>query len=531
MRGMPRLIIVACLWTLNLGAQNVRIEGTVLDGVTSAPVGGATVVLRDVRSRAPLDGVVTGAPGTFALSVPKPGDYAVEASAAGFAETAFTGTTQSLRFKDAQFKSDAADMVLRIVIRVPRSGGLAGRIRDAESREPMSQITVRALRSWWLRGKRQLREEGIAFTDNRGDFQLASLPTGDYVLEIGDHTDPQGEDEHSSSTRYPQTFWPDSDPENIAWIHVPGGAETGTGTIDYAKVKPARVQVQVSACRPGGGNGVTLYQQVGGAIVLRESVVSPCEAKSLSIPVDSPGAYRLSLLLHPGELPSMVATADFKVVAGENLNIELQPPEVSEIRGSVICECETTFVPGPDRTGLGFHPPAGTGLTASFDFNGDGTFEGRTVLSGSARVEFLNLPTSVYVKKILLNGAETGEFVTVAPGLPVSIDITLSDTPGRLSGRVVRDDKTAPQDQVVVVPWPVRLVDGYPDFFSAQAGDNGEFVFPKLAPGTYKVISVGPAEWSRKDEPGVVQSWIFGVDDTTLGEKESRAVRLESKLP
>jgi hypothetical protein len=528
---MPRISIVAYLGTLSLGAQTVRIEGTVLDGATGAPVGGATVVLRDAKSRAPLDRVVTGAPGTFELSVPRPGDYAVEASAPGFAETAFTGTAQSLRFTDPQFKSGASDMVLSIVIRLPQSGGLTGRIRDAESREPMSQITVRALRSLWLRGKRQLREEGIAFTDSRGDFHLASLPTGDYVVEIGDNTDPQGKDEHSSSKRYPQTFWPDSDPENIAWVHVPVGVETGTGTIDYAKAEPGRVQVQLSACRPGGGTAVTLYQQVGGAMVRRESVVSSCQGKSLLIPVDSPGTYQLSVLLHSGELPSMLTTADFKVIEGGNLNIELQPPAVSEIRGSVICECEATFVPGPNRTSLGFHPPARTSLIAAFDFNGDGVFEGRTVWSGSAQMEFLNLPPSLYVKRILLNGAETGEFVTVAPGLPMSIDITLSDTPAGLSGTVVRDGKTAPHDHVIVVPWPIRLVDGYPDFVSAQAGGNGEFVFPKLAPGTYKVVSVGPAEWSRKDEPGVVESWIFGIDDTTLGEKESRAVRLESKLP
>ena len=43
-------------------------------------------------------------------------------------------------------------------------------------------------------------------------------------------------------------------------------------------------------------------------------------------------------------------------------------------------------------------------------------------------------------------------------------------------------------------------------------------------------MSVGPLEWSRKDEPGVVETWPASGDEITLVEKEPGTVRLELKL-
>jgi hypothetical protein len=48
-------------------------------------------------------------------------------------------------------------------------------------------------------------------------------------------------------------------------------------------------------------------------------------------------------------------------------------------------------------------------------------------------------------------------------------------------------------------------------------------------PVNVEVVSVGPAEWLRKDEAGAVESWLAGVDETELPEKATVTIRLESK--
>ena len=55
---------------------------------------------------------------------------------------------------------------------------------------------------------------------------------------------------------------------------------------------------------------------------------------------------------------------------------------------------------------------------------------------GPARVELLNLPQDLYVKKIALDGRETGPIVPALAGAGVSIDIVLSDSPATITGTV-----------------------------------------------------------------------------------------------
>jgi hypothetical protein len=148
MRRPSQLIVFAFLCELTLAAQNVRIEGNVVDADTGVPISGAKAVLRYVTSPAPLETVATDATGAFQFSVAQPGEYAVELSAPGFEETVYSGAGRAIEFDASQFEPGAGDTVRSIVVKIARSGGLQGRIRDAESREPIRLLTVRALRSW-----------------------------------------------------------------------------------------------------------------------------------------------------------------------------------------------------------------------------------------------------------------------------------------------------------------------------------------------------------------------------------------------
>ena len=112
MRRLSLLITLAFLCTLTLAAQNVRIEGTVLDADTGVPISGAKAALRYATSPAPLESAETEATGTFQLSITQPGRYAVELSAPGFEETLYSGTGGAIEFDAAQ---DVHELPLCIV--------------------------------------------------------------------------------------------------------------------------------------------------------------------------------------------------------------------------------------------------------------------------------------------------------------------------------------------------------------------------------------------------------------------------------
>jgi hypothetical protein len=442
MRRPSQLIIFVSLCQLTLAAQNVRIEGNVVDADTGVPISGAKAVLRYVTSPAPLETAATDATGAFQFSVAQPGKYAVELSAQGFEETLYSGAGRPIEFDATEFGPGADETVRNIVVKIPRSGGLHGRIRDAESREPIRLLTVRALRSWWLRGKRQLKEGGIAFTDDGGVFQLDTLPAGEYVLEVHQaetrHSLNEQAGEKASTKRYPLKLWPVSDPENVAWIQVQGGVETDVGIIDYAKAEPASVRGLItSGCHPENGNQILLYQILGGASVRQISFFSPCDGKPFSIPA-APGTYRLSVIsvgfdFHSTPMlafqgaasaektPRSFGTVEFHVVDGENREVEIKIFEGGRITGRVTCECRTPLGAGPERTGVRFNPLENMGLVAAFDLNAEGTFEGWASMWGPTRVEFLNLPQDLYVKKIAVDGRETGPIVA-APTWRQSVD-------------------------------------------------------------------------------------------------------------
>jgi hypothetical protein len=166
---------------MRLLAQDVSIEGTVLDAGTNIPVAGAKVAL---VSGAPLEAVVTEASGTFHFSVKQPGDYFIEANAPGFLEL----PGKPLQIDEAEFEPGASVPVRSVTLKLSRSSGLTGHIQDADTREAMALVTVRVLRFGWRRGKRRLTEERIAFTDDDGMFHLESLTPGEYVLEIQNRT-------------------------------------------------------------------------------------------------------------------------------------------------------------------------------------------------------------------------------------------------------------------------------------------------------------------------------------------------------
>ncbi len=194
-----------------------EVTGTVIAADTQRPVRFAQVTLQSVESAANAGGesggvrdrilqrvqarnVIQGATdldGTFTLGDVAPGDYYVTASAPGFlAERAVLLTAIADGADPAQLLAGipvahvAAYSSSRVVLTLQRGGALAGRV-VWEDGSGVSGAMVMALstvqRSTALPGPLQgLQVNGIsqyAQTDDRGEFRIAGLPSGDYYLQ------------------------------------------------------------------------------------------------------------------------------------------------------------------------------------------------------------------------------------------------------------------------------------------------------------------------------------------------------------
>jgi hypothetical protein len=132
-----RLTLIALAFcAVKLAAQDVPIEGIVVERGTEIPIAGAKVVLRYLQSPAPLDSVITEAPGTFKLTVHGPGTYALEADAPGFENLVFRDDGNGITVPEAEF--EAARIIPRAALqcgcREPACWSGTFRIRIRSSR-------------------------------------------------------------------------------------------------------------------------------------------------------------------------------------------------------------------------------------------------------------------------------------------------------------------------------------------------------------------------------------------------------------
>jgi hypothetical protein len=159
------------------------ISGEVVDAVLLTPVGGARVTLVkivEVAGGATLgdDGkrMVTDANGRFAFQQLSSGRYRVDVEKSGFAPS-----FDPFESKTLELGSGESITLARVTLE--RGGVIAGGIRDGLG-DPLPDMTVFAMRL--TPGEPRMGPEmiqgGVGPTSDLGEFRIANLPKGDYLV-------------------------------------------------------------------------------------------------------------------------------------------------------------------------------------------------------------------------------------------------------------------------------------------------------------------------------------------------------------
>ena len=466
------------------------IEGLIVAADTKAPLRDAVVTLsgpfaatylgiRDQPSSPPLVRTETDRNGRFVFSGLDTGNYQIRAAKNGYAASDWSYETRATELVPVA----AGQQVKDVVVKLEAAAVIAGTVRD-KAGLPLQGASVRVLR----RSYRESRKPhfifcpGIGATDDRGEYRIAGVPSGSYLLRV---TPPR------TAKDIPQIYFPDTaDYRAAQWITI---ASKEIRKIDFSmRTGPvARIDGRVLA-----PDGKTLGQLTIG---LNPRGDGPSDRIQAGISTGGGmGPFEISDVT-PGSYILSVADRNQKFAALQELNV------TGDMDGVFV-----KLAPAWQGRGVvyveGGGAPALKGITVKLlpldlpccgtphaTVGEDGTFVFDPLMPIHYTAALENLPAGYYVRAIRLDGKEIGG-AGFAVEADASFTIALAGGGARLAGLVAdAAGKPAPYPEVTLVP-----VDG--NALGARnvlADAQGNFSFDEVLPGRYKVLAWETPEDAR----------------------------------
>jgi hypothetical protein len=454
------------------------------------------------------------------------GTYTVTAAKSGFVDGAFgqrrsSGTGTPVELADAQ-------QAANIDIKLARGGVVTGHVLDEEG-EPLARAVVTVLRQQYVRGQKQLAPAGSDQTDDRGQYRVFGLSPGDYFVSAAAGGVEQGfrpafadfgGSQPAETSGYAPTYYAgvtsatDATKVKLAAAQEITGIDFQIQVVPFATVKGVVVGgsatvVLVSdeagsgqAGRGGGGRG-GFGPMMGGA-GLRAVTRSD---GSFSIPNVTPGKYTIIARADGGPNgPSRTAMQPL-VVAGEEVNVALNPSPGVQLGGTITFEAAGS----PPASGFsGFRImtvplgavtalPGGRGgrpaeTTQSGQFTIPDVTPGLYSIRGTA-------PRGWTMKAVFLDGREvTDTPIEVKSENVAGLNVIFTDRISGLSGNV-RDGRGNPIGDITVIAFPAddRLwMAQSRQILTARTDQSGAYRLAAIPAGDYLVIAlddVEPGEW------------------------------------
>jgi hypothetical protein len=254
-----RASLLGCIVTLAIAVAALdahaqpptQVVGRVIDADSQEPIAGVRVTISPSRppSRLPATptpmsfaGAVTDGDGRFAVEVTPPGRHRVIAQKQGYA---FDPT-------EAPMVDVAAGQAATVQIALRKGGVISGRVLDDRG-EPVADIRVIALRRVEGRAAPMPAMGGPGMvTNDVGEFRIASLPAGEYVLMASAQPMlPFGGGAPTSRTTWAPTYYPGTTQASEALSVTVQHADTVSG-FELRLVPAAAFVVSGIAVDPAG---------------------------------------------------------------------------------------------------------------------------------------------------------------------------------------------------------------------------------------------------------------------------------------
>jgi protocatechuate 3,4-dioxygenase beta subunit len=481
------LLVLAILSTAvsaqEQGRQGAFVQGTVTKAASGEPLRGAVVELESRDAGGVSYRTLSDASGKFSITSVNPGNYELSARHNGYATQSYAANGS------AGMSIRAGQQVKDILFRLPEPAAISGKVTD-ENGEALADAQIQAMTRRKVRGASRLAPVATAKSDDRGEFRIAGLYPGTYVVKVTAE-DPASLDvagkyvDQVAFPGYVPTFYPNSPeiqqaiPIELKWgqevpisvsvaavatFDVSGRVMGNSGGVPSVMLKPAHSfgSLQTYEATIGTGGRFTFQHVVPGDYVL----------SALTRSTGAPYSARM---------PIQVGAAD---VSGITLNME--PP--SKLSGRVVFE---SALKPPINMALQLVPSDDDEIGAFIaQVGADGSFSIPNVPPGPYTVSMTALPDEYYVKSVTLGRDDVTHGIQLTrEAASQPLQVTLSPAGGRIEGAVTDvNNKSVGGAQVALLAEAGNApADSGLDY--TVTDQQGRFVLHGVRPGSYRILA------------------------------------------
>lgn len=548
-------------------AKRGRISGRVQNALTGEALRKATVSL--IPSADGRQGVstTTGASGEFTFENVEPGSYSMVAEKTGFLRASLGGRGAS-SFASKVTVSEGGE-TSGVTLRLMPHGILSGRVLDEDS-DPAEGASVVLYRNQYLNGNRRWVAAAQANSNDRGEYRIANIPPGKYVLAVqwqglrtytqrGPMGPPGGgrngqtrtpvADQKPEEFGYPRLFFPGvEEMPQAQLIGVAAGQELSGIELRLRKSRIFKIRGRFAgaispagAANAGGGGRVRYSVQMrglgttGGADLGGMRGMSPGSGVrpndgTFEISSVFPGRYRLFVSDFTSNRPRVIGFADVSVGAADVDGVEIAPVSSLTLNGQVVVEGDTAAV-NLKSLRLQLLGADGTvGPNTAVEIRDDGSFQIKDLSPERWRLSLQTGSAAIYWKNALLGGRNVrNEVVDFSTGGAVQMIVTVSTKVASIAGLVEREKPEDAAGSVVIVRADADFSPVNPGLSPAPAtvDATGKFTIGNLGPGEYRLFAFEDIDGNSAADPDFLRRFENRSVTVRIGEAETKAVSLK----
>lgn len=508
------LLVLSFAFTIASAQQSATdtftVEGVVVNSQTGKPVPRALVQIQ----MEPVQSVLTGSEGEFSFTKVKAGGATITVQKPGY-----FGPRAHTQGIPGVVQAEIGPDHPRIVIKMAPEAVIWGHVTGRDD-EPLEGAQVEVLGSSFNNRLRQMFPQGSVSTDEDGNYRIANLPAGRYLIRVHATSGARrilGAANAKSEEGYLPLYYPGS-PDlasaekidlmpgqrleaSFSLTPVPAfriaGAVVASG--EWKQVYPPSIvdsmgQVLFTVSRFNAGSSTFEFQAIpAGSYFLR---VGGQDQQDHAVFTEHPLVVSqtvtgLKVVLHPGvDIPVVVRTQFGKPRDPCSMSYSLPNGEAKQTDCSNFPAASVELI-STSSTYLDFNTNADSPTDSSAFFGVHAVTPGTYTVRATATF-------GGYVQSVRCGSQDLLREPLVVPltGSAGTIEVTVRDDAATLKVQVL-SEKPLQQGLVVLVPddelaAEPRVIGG---------GKVSEFVYSPLAPGAYKVFAFDAAEGVDYDNP------------------------------
>jgi hypothetical protein len=459
---------------------------------------------------------ITNGSGQFLIRDLPPGRYTLIAQREGYFGPSPNGSPQLPQTAIVPVVVPEQQATVQVAASLVPGGVISGRVRDANGRL-VNNANVQAFTIEYQNGQPSLSQVAARQTDDRGEFRMAWVQPGSYIVAATPRTPAVSATAANAAPREisVRTFYGDAlEAAKAQRVAINAGDEVGGIDVTLRSILPVTVSghvisslglAEASTTPPSAllmlarrdnsipenarNVGTVGLNPMSGSFEIRDILPGSYELFGrIQDPRGTPGAN--------GLVPMAWGRASFEVGNRNVEGITVTVHASMDVRGRVLVDGKAPPAGTPIRVGLQADGPsvlianyqtvAGRQQTPA----ADGSFTVPAVAEGAYRVLVNGAPANFYVADVRQGPAsiyDAGLYVT--DKLPEPIEVIVRSDGGTVDGMLTRGkDQPAGRTLVVLVP-PATRRQNAALYRTTLSDPQGHFVMRGIPPGNYKAFA------------------------------------------